>query len=201
MSAEDDLVHELVRIRRGWGLRDRSLGKRVGPHLGRACGIRETDSDREVHDRIRLWMTALAAELPPELARAAMVAFALDRDRQYRQLTQRVAYLASEQSCAPRTVRRRLDHATRLLARAALRDRPAEGVDPLAGWRLRSVRTVLRLDTARTELHESCEAVAVGAGQRPSAHLPALHESRVAELATPGRATRAHYTLLPLVPV
>ncbi|MET7423464.1 hypothetical protein [Dactylosporangium sp. NPDC005555] len=198
MSAEDDLVQELVAVRRGWGLRDRSLGRRTGPHLRRACGIRESADDREVHDRVRSWLTAFADELPPELARAVVVAFALDRDRQYRQLTQRVAYLAAEQSCAPRTARRRVDHATRLLARAALRERPADGPDPFAGWRLRSVRTVLRLDTALPELHETC--VVVGSGGRGSARLPVLHESRVAEVAAPDRVTRPHYTLLPSVP-
>ncbi|MEV4518541.1 hypothetical protein AB0K00_57490 [Dactylosporangium sp. NPDC049525] len=194
MSAEDDLVQELVRVRRGWGLQDRDLGKRIGPVLARICGIQATDNDRQIHDRVRLWLTARSAELPPELARAALVAFALDRDRQHRQLSQRMAHLAAEQLCAPRTVRRRVDHATRLIAHAALRDTTTVQDDAQPGWRLRSLRTVLRLDTVRPELHETREVVAIG--EHGLAALPAVHESRVAH----STSAHAHFTLLPLVP-
>jgi hypothetical protein len=79
VSAEDDLIHELVRVRRGWGLQDRNLINRIGPALTLICGIWQTDNDRQIHRRVRSWLIAHITELPPELARAALVAFALDR--------------------------------------------------------------------------------------------------------------------------
>lgn len=199
MSAEDDLVAELVRVRRGWGLQDRDLTRRIGPLLARCCGVRPSDNDRVVHDRVRAWLTARAAELPPELARAVLVAFALDRDRLYRQLSQRVEHLAAEQLCAPRTVRRRIDHAVRLIAHASVRDAAQDtgahtGQERPDAWRLRELRTVLRLDTVPPELHESREIVATG--QDHGTALPVLHESRIA--AHP--SAPAHFALLPLVP-
>jgi hypothetical protein len=102
VSVEQELTQELVRVRRGWGLHDRSFRDRIGPHLTRLCGIAETVNDREARDRIRTWLAEHAAGLPGELVRAAVMAFALDRDHQYRQLTQRIEHLASEQSCSSR---------------------------------------------------------------------------------------------------
>lgn len=161
MSAEQDLVDELVRLRRGWGLQSSDLRHRVGPVLARLCGIGAADNDRLVHDKVRSWLGERIAELPSELARAAVMAFGLDREHQYRHLTARVDYLAMEQSCAPRTVRRRMDHADRLIAQAALsRWEDAEDVDPETGWHLRSFRSVLRLDTAEPRLHETRVVVA-----------------------------------------
>lgn len=161
VSAEQDLVDELVRLRRGWGLPSRDLRRRIGPELIRLCDIGTADSDRVVHDKIRSWLGGRIAELPPELARVAVMAFGMDREHQYRHLTARVDYLAMEQSCAPRTVRRRIAHADRLLAHAALRQwEDTEDADPETGWHLRELRSVLRLDTAEPRLYETRVVVA-----------------------------------------
>lgn len=161
MSAEQDLVNELVRLRRGWGLQGRDLRHRIGPELIRLCDIGTADSDRVVRDKIRSWLCGRIAELPPELARVAVMAFGMDREHQYRHLTARVDYLAVEQSCAPRTVRRRIAHADRLIALAALRQgEDVEDADPETGWHLREFRSVLRLDTALPRLYETRVVVA-----------------------------------------
>jgi hypothetical protein len=120
VSAEADLVRELVRLRRGWGLHGRDLRARVGPELVRRCGISEGDGNRDILDKVRLWLGTVTADLPPELARAVSVALALDRAHQHRRFTERVESFAAEQSWAPRTARRRMDHAFRLVAQVAL---------------------------------------------------------------------------------
>ncbi|WP_327006623.1 hypothetical protein OHA72_04690 [Dactylosporangium sp. NBC_01737] len=196
MSAEEELVRELVRIRRGWGLDSRDLRGRVGERLARLCGVQPADSDRDVRDRLLAWLGSHVVELPAELARATAVAFALERDVQHRHLTQRVAWLAREQSCAPRTVRRRMDHALRLVVRAAL-DEEATQRDP-AGRRLRSLRAVLHLGGGTLQLDETCETVVTAGGTGSpdrQGRLPATHESWLAEW-----TTGSHYTVVPLVP-
>jgi hypothetical protein len=121
VAAEQDLIRELVRLRRGRGLQNRGLRGRIGPQLIRLCGIGDTDDDRDIRERVRAWLDRLGPDLPPDLAHAAEVALALDRAHQHRQLTQRVESLASEQSWAPRTARRRIDEATRQVSQVALR--------------------------------------------------------------------------------
>jgi hypothetical protein len=154
VSAEQDLVRELVRLRRGWGLQNRDLRIRTGPELVRLCGVEETDNDRDIREKVRLWLTATSADLPPELAYAASVALALDRAHQHRQLTQRVESLASEQSWAPRTARRRMDHAIRLVAQAALKRRQAGSSDSSGEVEPHALAAVLRLDAARRDRHD-----------------------------------------------
>jgi hypothetical protein len=144
VSAQEDLVKELVRLRRGWGLQDRTIRARIGPQLIRLCGIEDSDNGRRVREKIQFWLRVVSAELPSALARAFLVAFALDRAHQHPKLTERVASLASEQSWGLRTARRRIDHATRLVAQAAL-ERGAADVWPLA------LAAVLRLDAARRD--------------------------------------------------
>jgi hypothetical protein len=159
VSTEKEVVAELLRLRRSWGLQNRDLRKRTGPVLMRLCGIVETDGDREIRDKVRALLHTLVAELPPELARAALVAFALDRAHQHRQLTKRIESLAGEQSWAPRTTRRRMDHAVRLMAQATLRH-PAAGTaartEPAGGAGVDTVTlaAVVRLCAAGTDAED-----------------------------------------------
>jgi hypothetical protein len=129
VSAERELVSELVRLRRGWGLQSRDLRARMGPELMRLCGVVDTDGDRDIRDKFRVWFDTVSVELPPELAYAARVALTLDRGHQHPRLTRRVESLAGEQSWAPRTARRRMDDAMRLVAQAAVGGTVAGAVD------------------------------------------------------------------------
>jgi hypothetical protein len=149
VSGHQDLVRELVHLRRGWGLQRRDLATRIGPLVSRLCGIEESDSDRQIREKIRLWLQVMTADLPSELPRALLVAFALDRAHQHPKLTSRVESLASEQRWAPRTARRRIDHATRLVAQAALGQGTA-GADGGFGTGAQppALAAVLRLDAA-----------------------------------------------------
>ena len=165
MSAEEELVEELVRLRHGWALQRRFLHDRIGPQLVRLCGIADTDNDREIRGKLRSWLTTVSAEIPADLRRALALAFALDPHHQSRQLAMRVERLAREQSCAPRTARRRIDHAVRLISHAAA-GRTVDVADPESGWHVRSMRAELDLDRAGAELRETRLLVADRAGLR-----------------------------------
>jgi hypothetical protein len=159
VSAQEQLVKELVRLRRGWGLQSHDLRNRIGPRLVRLCGIEKSDSSRRIHEKIRLWLQMASAELPPELARAVLVAFALDRTHRHGKLTSRVESFASEQRWGPRTARRRIDHATQLVAQAALGHGTADdsdGKDPQPP----ALAAVLRLDAVRPHTREPRVVVA-----------------------------------------
>jgi hypothetical protein len=150
MSAHDDLVSELVRLRRGWGLQSRTLRGRLGPQLTRLCAIVESDSSRRIQEKFRSWLIEASAELPPKLARAIVVAYALDRAHQHPTLTERVEALATEQSWGLRTARRRIDHATRSVAQAALERTLPDGESVYAG-RSSALAAVVRLDATRRD--------------------------------------------------
>lgn len=145
MSADEDLVRELVRLRRGWGVHGRALRKRTGPHLMRLCGIADADNNGRIRERIRQWLHGACTDLPPQLARALQVAYALDRSHQYPSLTARVESYANEQKWAPRTARRRIDHATRLVVQAAL-DADAAGEDAVDAVPPGVFAAIVRLD-------------------------------------------------------
>lgn len=165
MSAQEDLVKELVRLRRGWGMQSRDLRARIGPRLSRLCGIEDSDNGRRIQEKIWLWLQVVSADLPPELARAVLVAFALDRAHQHRKLTSRIESWASEQSWAPRTARRRIDHATGLIAQAALghgrgggfpSGRGAADADDGSADEAKppALAAVVRLETTQWDAHE-----------------------------------------------
>jgi len=162
MSAEDELIDELTRLRHGRGLQDGSLRRRIGRHIRRLCGLSGEESERDIRAKVHGWLTALIADLPDELARSAELGFAMDRVVRFRRLTDRVEQLATELSWSTRTARRRIEEVTKLVARAALAQ--GAGTDPETGWRLRSLWTLLRLDTVGPELHETRVVVAERSG-------------------------------------
>lgn len=161
----DALYAELTRLRRGWALQHGSLRERLGPIMWHLCGINQSDPDRDVQRKVRAFLTEEVSTLPDELRRAATLAFALDPNHLHRSLTVRVEQLAFEYAYTSRTARRRIDHALRLLARAATR-RPSESVppDPGVGWRVRSLHAVLCLSADGPELLEERVIVATRSG-------------------------------------
>ncbi len=121
-ETEQALVDELVRLRHGWGLLRNGLRGRIGPELTRRCGIADADSDREIRVKIAAWLRDVGQELPPESTVAARVALALAKGYEHPQLGERIRVLAEAKRLSSRTIRRRMDHALRLIAQAAPRN-------------------------------------------------------------------------------
>lgn len=159
---ETDTVHELNDLRRGRGLNAANLGSRVGPRLRRACAIAETDGPALVRKKVVLRLSALCEQLPDDLATAASVALALHGEASGEFLDRRINWLAEHFDRDPRTARRRVDTAFRLLGER-LDDEEAHDaadVDEPEGCYVESLHAVLRMDVDPPQLIEERRMVA-----------------------------------------
>lgn len=158
-----ETVHELNDLRRGRGLNTADLGARIGPRLRRACGVDDGDSPALVRRKVVLRLTALCDQLPDDLRVAASVALALHGEAAGEFLDRRITWLADHFDRDPRTARRRVDTAFRLLGERLDDDRPGPadfGLGSPEGWYVESLRAVLRLDLQPAELIEERRIVA-----------------------------------------
>jgi hypothetical protein len=161
--SRDDITRELQELRRGRGLHADDLHGRIGPLLRIASGITDTDTAGEARRKLTLRVAELCSLLPADLQLVAQVAFGLHREAEGRFLDRRVQWLATHFGCDPKTVRRRLDEACRLLAEHLVqRPRHEDGDSEYGqdGWYLASVRAVLRMDTDPPQLIEERTIVA-----------------------------------------
>jgi hypothetical protein len=160
-GSKPDTVAELNDLRRGRGLNTANLGARVGPRLRRACGIDDSDAPALVRRKVVLRLTALCEQLPEDLRVAASVALGLHEGADGQFLDRRIAWLADHFERDPRTARRRVDTAFRLLGER-LDDEAGDDlcVDSPEGWYVESLRAVLRMDVAPAELIEERRIVA-----------------------------------------
>lgn len=158
-----DTVHELNDLRRGRGLNAANLGSRLGPRLRRACAINESDGPAAVRRKVVLRLTALCGDLPEDLATAASVALALHDQACGEFLDRRIMWLAAHFDRDPRTARRRVDTAFRLLGERLDDEgnRTAQvDVDSPDGCYVESLRAVLRMDLDPPQLVEERRIVA-----------------------------------------
>jgi hypothetical protein len=192
-----ETVRELNDLRRGRGLNTADLGARVGPHLRRACAVGDGDAPALVRRKVVLRLTALCERLPDDLRVAASVALNLHGEAAGEFLDRRIAWLADHFDRDPRTARRRVDTAFRLLGERLDDDRPEAddlGLGSPEGWYVESLRAVLRLDLEPAELVEQRRIVAtvddlkeVTVSLRtPRTGMPADHDLIEAEMLTGG---------------
>jgi hypothetical protein len=157
-----DTVHELNELRRGRGCNAADLGARIGPRLKQACAIENTDSPAVVRRKAILRLSGVCELLPPDLKTAASVALALHEEGRGEFLDRRIAWLAEHFDRDPRTARRRVDTAFRLLGEL-LDDEAGVAdfdLDSPNGWYVESLRAVLRMDLHPAELIEERRIVA-----------------------------------------
>jgi hypothetical protein len=158
-----DIVRELNELRRGRGLAADDLHARVGPRIRAACLIMDTDTPAIARRKLTLHLTELCSRLPADLRLAARAALALHKEAEGQFLDRRVEWLATQFDRDPRTARRRIDEAFRLLSDHL--DVPAGRDDDSCeyapeGWYIGSLRTVLRMDTDPPQLTEERSIVA-----------------------------------------
>ncbi len=154
-----DTVHELNDLRRGRGLNAANLGSRIGPRLRSACAVDETDSAAEIRRKVVSRLTALCGQLPEDLRIAAAVALALHDIGVGEFLDRRIAWLAEHFDRDPRTARRRVDTAFRLLGER-IDDEDAPPDETPEGWYVESLNAVLLVDTEPAQLIEERTIVA-----------------------------------------
>jgi len=154
-------VHELNELRRGRGLDATDLHQRIGPCLRAACSIADGDPPAVARRKLVLRLTELCGGLPADLRLAALAAFGLHEEAAGEFLDRRISWLASALDRDPRTARRRIDMAFRLLDE--LLGDPARSRGSATspyGWYVESVRSMLRLDHDPPDLQEERRIVA-----------------------------------------
>lgn len=158
-----DIVRELQEVRRGRGIQADDLHTRVGSHLRAASGITDTDTSAVVRRKLTLRLAELCGLLPSDLQLAARVAFSLHEEAEGQFLDRRVEWLATYFDRDPKTARRRIDQAFRLLSEHVdegnSRDDDTSEYAP-DGWYIASMRAALRMDTDPPQLTEERTIVA-----------------------------------------
>ena len=116
MDRVTQLAEELDALHRGRGFNADDVTERVGPALSRIA-FGDNDADAAYgRDLLRRWLLAGASDLPNDLRTIFLGASGL-RDLSPL-LTDRIAALAHTTGLSPRTIRRRLREAARLVAAA-----------------------------------------------------------------------------------
>ncbi|GAA2055468.1 hypothetical protein GCM10009839_75150 [Catenulispora yoronensis] len=168
------LDQEFRNQRRGWGLqsadlRSRTAGQRLLSHV---YGVTPEDSPGEVRRKAVAAVRRLSADFPDEMRLAVEYALAISPDAQWRSLSEREHSLAQTLLCSARTARRRVQDAFQRLAEEAAAEyervndqaRTPDGADE--GWAVRSLESLLRLDTPMPEVTETRSVVALRPGLR-----------------------------------
>ena len=122
----EPLAEEIKAIRRGGGLRHRTVADRVGPELRRVCGITGSDTVSVVRTKLIDRLDRAATGLPDELAVSVRAALGIQPETERMlQLQDRIDWLAHELRRDVRTARRRVDEACGRLAECSTPARPS----------------------------------------------------------------------------
>jgi hypothetical protein len=155
---------ELAGLRKGAGVEEPALARRIGPYLRELASLGGQPRDSAALRRqLRAELTTCAARLPAEARIAVTAGLALVRAGRQAKLIGRKLWLAKALSVSPRTAQRRLDDGEALLAEEIVlelrgsRDRAA--TTPV-GWYLEKLRVVLELDGEVIECIEERNIVA-----------------------------------------
>lgn len=166
MTAKGILEQELKRLRKGRGVFGDNIAQRIGPELGRLCGIQDVDDESEIRRKLVLRLSELSTGLPEDLHLAFLAALSLHPDAQQRFLVERIEWLASRLHRDVRTARRRVDEAISLATDTACNvsggqptSDPNDNYAP-GGWHLVSFRVLLRMNQATPEATEEREIIA-----------------------------------------
>ncbi|GAB2604666.1 hypothetical protein Aab01nite_78390 [Paractinoplanes abujensis] len=166
MSFDSALSRELQALRSRKGVCRAGLYDHLGLRIRRLCGLTGRQSDARTRAAVEKWLTALADTLLPDQRQAVLVSFAVDAGHRLATLDARIGQLAGLQKVSSRTARRLADAALEALVAAVdelpggEHDRAGTGDDNGGGWRVSSLSSLFRLDTATPELYEMRTIVA-----------------------------------------
>ncbi len=161
VTGDGGLEDELRTLRRGEAVYAVDLGSRIGPRLRRLAAVAVDDDAEVVRRKVVDWIMMASEPLDAEPRLAVRAAVAVQPADRGRFLGERLAWLAEEWRCDPRTARRKVDRAFRLFAEAV---RAHAGHDPapnsVYGWLVASFVAVLRMDADPPEALELRRIVA-----------------------------------------
>jgi hypothetical protein len=161
MPHDSDLYRELRKLGRREGVNRPDLGRHLGPEIRRRCRLDGAERVNQIRTAVEEMLRTLIDGLPDHLQKAALWAFALERNHRFPRLEDRVERLAHEQTISLRTARRRMDEALTAMAIAGEDlTEPPENSSAKSGWRASSLDVLYRLDTKTPELYEMRTIVA-----------------------------------------
>jgi hypothetical protein len=114
------MAKELQQLRRGHGVHAPDVMQRVGPLLGRVCGLDPAEPSGANRERLVQRIGATVPELPADLRLAVQAALGLPPASQSRFLRERMAWLGAQLDRDPRTAMRRVESGLMLLAERLL---------------------------------------------------------------------------------
>lgn len=142
----DELISDLMELRRGHGLFAEDAPRRAGAGVRRQCGIEPDDTEAVVRRKLLLRLGDVAAELPDYVRPVVEAALAIAPETRHRFLHQRMQWAAKEiDRDHPRTAQRRLETGLRLLAEQLLLT-PVPTALPDREWHTVRLDAVLRMD-------------------------------------------------------
>jgi hypothetical protein len=155
---------ELADLRKGAGVEEPALARRIGPYLRELASLGGQPRDSAALRRqLRAELTACASRLPAEARIAVTAGLALSDATRQAKLIGRKLWLAKALSVSPRTAQRRLDDGEALLAEEValeLRGSRGRAATTPVGWYLQELRVVLQLDGEVVESIEERSIVA-----------------------------------------
>jgi hypothetical protein len=157
-DGQDQLLHELKQLRRGWGLHATDVADHLGPLLCAVSGIgNDLDAGQRQSRLIDVLEIALH-RMPAEMATAARAALALHPQAQDRFVSSRMSWLAQHLDRNERTAARRADEALAFLAEQLVtgfsENDDTENEFAPDGWYVEFQQTTLMLHRDPVRLHE-----------------------------------------------
>lgn len=160
----DRIADEIRSLHKGRGLQAGDLEQRLGPLLTELASDRQGSGAVVRRQKLISEITTCSNHLAADLRAAIFASLALSGEtRQMPYFKDRLSWLASHLRYEYRTALRRIDTAERLLSEEIAREltrRRGRTAAPLDGWRLKELRTLVRLDTPTPEAHEHRRIVA-----------------------------------------
>jgi hypothetical protein len=160
-DSDESIAIRLRALRKGRGLLGTGLAGRIDRQLAVFCGVDGNDSDDALRSKIAATVRALLREAPHTDRTAVYVALGIEPGAQQATLTERREWLAAEQPCDIRTVRRQEERGFDLIA-SVLAGKMFAGTPSRTApaWSVRAFRAILLLDRAAPRLFEERTIVA-----------------------------------------
>jgi hypothetical protein len=154
---KNDLVADLKRLRKGFGVQSPDIADRIGGALRVACGVGNNDGPAAQRLKVISTLTRLTGTLPGELCTLGRVALNLNPTANIR-YEGRIAKLAADATRDPRTIRRRVDEVMSRIADLMLESPAVRQARPRPAvrhpWHTKDLRVYVMLDLPVVEVIE-----------------------------------------------
>jgi hypothetical protein len=160
---------EFMKLRQGAGVRHGNLRQRLGPQLLHLCGISDQDPQTLIWRKVTRTIDHLIREYPAETKKILRTVLGMATEASHATLERRLGWLAVTLRWAPRTVRRRVDEALRMLAEDAVAEARISAAAARLGYAVETLDVTVTIEDDRVAVvqralriravHESLEMI------------------------------------------